>query len=179
MAEDGVQGEQPAPPAAAAGGDDQAAGGEQASGEAGAGAGEAQPTGEDSAAAPAAAPEASEPTQTALAGDPAAGEKVFNKCKACHAVGEGAKNKIGPELNGILGEKIAAVDGYSFSSALKSYAEEHPTWTVEELKAWLADPRAVAPGTKMSFPGLKNEADIDNVIAYLASFDEDGARKGQ
>ncbi|MCD2471778.1 c-type cytochrome [Jiella sp. MQZ9-1] len=118
-------------------------------------------------------------TQTAMAGDPAAGEKVFNKCKACHAIGEGAKNKIGPELNGIVGEKIAVVDGYSFSSALQNYAKDHPTWTVEELHAWLTDPKAVAPGTKMSFPGLKDKKDIDNVIAYLASFDENGQKKGQ
>ncbi|MCE7030736.1 c-type cytochrome [Jiella avicenniae] len=184
MSAEGVQGEQPAPPAAAASDESQpAADGEEnaAGGNAGQAAAPAE-GGEQAAAssdAGAAAPAAGGATEVALAGDPAAGEKVFNKCRACHAVGEGAKNKIGPELNGILGEKIAAVEGYTFSSALQDYAKEHPTWTVEELHAWLADPKAVAPGTKMSFPGLKKPEDIDNVIAYLASFDENGAKKGE
>jgi len=119
---------------------------------------------------------AEEATQTAMAGDPAAGEKVFNKCRACHAVGEGAANKIGPELNGIVGEAVAEVEGYSFSSALQEYAQENPTWTVENLHAWLSDPRGLVSGTKMVFPGLKNQEDIDNVIAYLATFDESGAQ---
>ena len=171
MSAEGVQGEQPAPPAEAEATPEQAR------------APEATAPAEDKSASSeqpaAAAPEAAEPTQTAMAGDPAAGEKVFNKCKACHAIGEGAKNKIGPELNGILGEKIAAVDGYKFSSSLQDYAKEHDVWTVEELQAWLADPKALASNTKMSFPGLKKSEDIDNVIAYLASFDENGAQKSQ
>ncbi len=177
MSAEGVQGEQPAPPAAAAGTESQpaAGGGEQAAAPA--------EGGEQAAAAGTAgeaAPAAGGATEVAaITGDPAAGEKVFNKCRACHAVGEGAKNKIGPELNGIVGEGIAAVEGYSFSSPLKNYAAEHPTWTLEELHAWLADPKALVPGTKMSFPGLKNPEDIDNVIAYLASFDENGAQTGQ
>ena len=112
------------------------------------------------------------------AGDPDAGKKVFRKCMACHAVGEGAKNKVGPELNGIVDEAIAAVEGYSFSPALVAYAEEHPTWNVEELSAWLADPRGLVKGTKMVFPGLKKPEDVANVIAYLAPFDENGATTG-
>ena len=187
MSAEGVQGEQPAPPAAAASGEAQnqpAAGSEpNASGADGAAAQPAAPAAESDQAAAGNAGEAASAeggaTQVALAGDPAAGEKVFNKCRACHAVGEGAKNKIGPELNGIVGEKIAAVEGYSFSSALQDYAKEHPTWTVEELHAWLANPKAVAPGTKKTFPGLKNPKEIDDVIAYLASFDENGAQAGQ
>jgi cytochrome c2 len=113
-----------------------------------------------------------------VSGDPEAGKKVFRKCQACHAVGEGAKNKVGPELNGIVGEAIAAVEGYSFSPALVAYAEEHPTWNVEELSAWLADPRGLVKGTKMVFPGLKKPEDVANVIAYLATFDENGATTG-
>ena len=180
MSAEGVQGEQPAPPAAAsqdgAGTKPPAAEQEQPA----SGAAEpAAPAGEQAAAAGAAAPAEGGATEVAIAGDPAAGEKVFNKCKACHAVGEGARNKIGPELNGIVGEAIASVEGYTFSAPLQSYAAEHPTWTVEELHAWLADPKALVPGTKMSFPGLKNPKDIDDVIAYLATFDETGATKGQ
>lgn len=126
-----------------------------------------------------AAPAAAAPAQTAsVSGDPEAGEKAFRKCAACHAVGEGAKNKIGPELNGIVGETIAAVEGYKFSPALTEYAAEHPTWTVEELTAWLTDPKGTVPGTKMSFAGLKKPEDVADIIAYLASFDENGAQTG-
>lgn len=110
-----------------------------------------------------------------VAGDAAAGQKVFNKCKACHAVGPGAKNKIGPELNGIVGETVASVDGYAFSPGLTQFAAANPVWTPELLSAWLANPKALVPTTKMAFPGLKKPEEIANVIAYLASFDETGA----
>ncbi|MEF2551912.1 cytochrome c family protein [Aurantimonas sp. A2-1-M11] len=134
----------------------------------------------EEAAAPAPAEGAAE-TQVAaaepaaIAGDPAAGKSVFRKCMACHAVGEGAQNKIGPELNGIVGEAVASVEGYNFSPALQEYAGTQPTWDVEQLTAWLEDPRALVPGTKMVFPGLKKPEDLANVIAYLATFDENGA----
>ena len=125
------------------------------------------------AAAPAAAAPAAAPV--ALAGDPAAGKSAFRKCQACHAVGEGAVNKIGPELNGIVGEAVASVEGYSFSPALTAFAAEHPTWTPELLTQWLENPRELVPGTKMVFPGVKDPEEIANIIAYLASFDEAGA----
>ncbi|MEX6508783.1 c-type cytochrome [Jiella sp. M17.18] len=115
--------------------------------------------------------------QAAITGDPAAGKQVFRKCQACHAIGEGAKNKIGPELNGIVGEKVALVEGYNFSSALQNYAKTHPVWTVDELHQWLSGPQKLVPGTKMSFPGLSSQDDINNVIAYLASFGPDGKPK--
>ncbi|NDV85825.1 c-type cytochrome [Aurantimonas aggregata] len=111
------------------------------------------------------------------AGDPAAGEKVFNKCRACHAVGEGAANKIGPELNGIIGEKPGVVEGYSFSAPFVAWAEDKPVWNEELMSTWLADPRAVVKGTKMVFPGLKKPEELTNVIAYLATFDESGATR--
>ena len=130
------------------------------------------------AAAASAAPAAGGETQTAsISGDPEAGKSVFRKCQACHAVGPDAKNKIGPALNGIVGEKIALVEGYSFSSALQGYAKDHPTWTPEELSQWLAGPSKLVPGTKMSFPGLNKPEDIANVIAYLNTFGEDGQPK--
>ena len=130
------------------------------------------------AAGGAAAPAAGGNTQTAsISGDPEAGKAVFRKCQACHAVGPDAKNKIGPALNGIVGEKIALVEGYSFSSALQDYARAHPTWTPEELSQWLAGPAKLVPGTKMSFPGLNKPEDIANVIAYLNTFGEDGQPK--
>lgn len=115
------------------------------------------------------------PAMAQGAGDPVAGKNVFKKCQACHAVGAGAANKIGPELNGIFGEAVASVEGYAFSPALKAYAGAHPAWDDATLTAWLANPKAEVPGTKMAFPGLKKPEDIANVIAFLKSYDETGA----
>ena len=102
---------------------------------------------------------------------------MFRKCQACHAVGEGAANKVGPELNGIIGEAVAGVEGYNFSAALKTFAGTNPAWTEALMAEWLANPKALVPGTKMAFPGLKKPEEIANVIAYLNGFDEAGAAK--
>jgi cytochrome c len=106
-------------------------------------------------------------------GDPAAGEKVFAKCRVCHQIGEGAKNAVGPELNGVVGRKAGSVPGYSYSTANKSSGI---TWDEATLKRYLKDPRGVVPGTKMLFPGLSKEKDIDDVIAYLRQFGLDGKK---
>lgn len=98
----------------------------------------------------------------------AAGEKVFAKCKACHQVGDDAKNRSGPALNGIVGADIASVDGFKYSKVL---AEMDGEWTPENLAAFLANPRGYAKGTKMSFAGLKSDEDIAAVTAYLSTFD--------
>ena len=120
-------------------------------------------------AAPEAVVEAvAEPTADAV--DPAlvaAGEKVFGKCKACHQVGDGAKNRSGPVLNGVVGADIAAVDGFKYSKVL---SEMDGAWTEEALAGFLANPRGYAKGTKMSFAGLKKEDDIAAVTAYLSTF---------
>ncbi|GGE56705.1 c-type cytochrome [Actibacterium pelagium] len=97
----------------------------------------------------------------------AAGEKVFKKCKSCHTVGEGAKNKTGPGLNMIVGAPVGAVDGFKYSKPMKAAAEAGQTWTEEELAAFFAAPRKYMKGTKMSFNGLKKEADIAAVIEFL------------
>ncbi len=107
-------------------------------------------------------------------GDPAAGEKVFAKCKVCHRIGEGAKNALGPELNGVVGRKAGSAPEYNYSAANKNSGL---TWDEATLKRYLRDPRAVVPGTKMIFAGLSNEKDIDNVIAYLKQFGPDGKKK--
>ena len=98
----------------------------------------------------------------------AAGEKVFGKCKACHQVGDGAKNRSGPVLNGIVGADIASVDGFKYSKVL---SEMDGAWTEEALAGFLANPRGYAKGTKMSFAGLKKEDDIAAVTAYLSTFE--------
>ncbi|MCR8548383.1 cytochrome c family protein [Salipiger sp. P9] len=109
-----------------------------------------------------------------LPGDPAAGEKVFRKCKACHAVGEGAEAKTGPVLNGVVGRTIAAEPGFDYSDALKALSEKDGTWTPEELDAFLTKPRDFAKGTKMSFAGLRKDQERADVIAYLATFSMEG-----
>lgn len=96
--------------------------------------------------------------------DPGKGERVFNKCKACHKLD--GTDGTGPHLNGVVGRDIASVGGFSYSGAL---ADKGGQWTPEELSAFLTQPKSYAPGTKMSFAGLKKVEDRANVIAYLQS----------
>ena len=102
-------------------------------------------------------------------GDPAAGEKVFRKCKACHTVEEDGPNRVGPNLYGIVGASVAAVDGFRYSGALTDHGGD---WTPDRLAAFLANPRKAVPGTKMSFAGLRKPEDQADVIAYLASLSD-------
>jgi len=97
------------------------------------------------------------------AGDADAGKKVFNKCKACHALEEG-KNKVGPSLFGVLGRQAAAVNGFKYSKAM---SESGLTWDEATLKKYLAKPKDLVPGTRMAFAGLKKEDEIEDVIAYI------------
>ncbi|MFN3844578.1 MAG: c-type cytochrome [Paracoccaceae bacterium] len=129
-------------------------------------------------AAPAEATEAAvlaepEPVQTAGA-DPAliaAGATVFKKCSACHKVGDGAKNAVGPVLNGVVGHVAGKADGFSYSKPLLAMAENGLIWDDTALQAFLENPRGFMKGTKMAFAGLKSEQDRAAVIAYLASLD--------
>ncbi|MDP2410767.1 MAG: cytochrome c family protein [Pseudolabrys sp.] len=113
-------------------------------------------------------------TQGAQAQDLAAGETSFKKCLACHAVGEGAKNKVGPQLNGIEGRPAGTVEGYNYTPANKNSGL---TWDEATFKDYIKDPRAKIKGTKMIFPGIKNETEINNLWAYLISFGPDGKKK--
>ena len=99
------------------------------------------------------------------AGDAAKGEKVFKKCKACHAVEEG-KNKTGPSMYGVVGRAAGSVEGYKYSNAM---AGSGLVWDAETLDGFLTKPKKYLKGTKMSFAGLKKEKDRANVIAYLAT----------
>ncbi len=110
-------------------------------------------------------------------GDAAQGEKVFKKCAACHAVGPDAKNKVGPELNGIVDRKVGAVEDYKYSKAMIEFGADDKTWDVETLASYLAKPRDVVKGTKMAFAGLRKDDEIADVIAYLGQFNEDGSTK--
>jgi cytochrome c len=109
----------------------------------------------------------------AAAQDAAAGEKVFTKCKACHQIGETAKNMVGPVLNGVVGRAAGSYPGYNYSEANKTSGI---TWDEATLKVYLKDPKAKVPGTKMVFPGLPSDDDIANVVAYLKQFGPDGKK---
>ena len=114
-----------------------------------------------------------EPVVEVAAVDPeliAAGEKVFRKCKACHQIGDGAKNRSGPILTGVVGSAAGSVEGFKYSKALMGMAEDGLVWDQEALRAFLAKPKAFMKGTKMSFAGLKKDGDLDAITAYLASF---------
>lgn len=100
------------------------------------------------------------------AADPSKGEKVWNKCKACHKLEDGA-NGTGPHLYNIVGRAIGGIDGFGYSAVLASNEED---WTAENLNGFLEDPKGWAPGTKMGFAGLKKVDDRANLIAYLEGF---------
>ena len=110
----------------------------------------------------------------ALAQDVAAGEQSFKKCFPCHSVGEGAKNKVGPELNGLDGRHSGTAPGYSYSAANKNSGI---VWNETTFKEYIKDPRGKIPGTKMIFPGIKDEKEAGNLWAYLKQFDADGKKK--
>jgi cytochrome c len=111
---------------------------------------------------------------TALAQDAAAGKTSFNKCMICHSIGEGAKNKVGPELNGLDGRKSGSAPDYNYSDANKGSGI---TWNKDQFLEYIKDPKAKIPGTKMAFAGIKNETEAQNLWAYISSFDKDGKQK--
>jgi cytochrome c len=110
----------------------------------------------------------------ALAQDVAAGKTSFNKCMACHAIGEGAKNKVGPELNGLDGRKSGTAADYSYSDANKNSGI---TWNEAEFKEYIRDPKAKIPNTKMAFAGIKNDKEVNDLWAFLSQYDKDGKIK--
>ena len=110
-------------------------------------------------------------TGGAMAQDAAAGARVFNKCRACHMIGPGAKNSVGPELNGVIGRHSGSVEGYSYSEANK---KSGLTWDEATFKEYIKNPKAKVPGTKMAFAGITKEEEIKDLTAFLKTFDKDG-----
>jgi len=98
------------------------------------------------------------------------GAKVFKKCRACHSIGPDAKNKVGPELNGIYEKEIGSNPDFKYSKALLEKKSEGVVWDDDALNQWLEKPSAFIKGTKMGFPGLKDEQEREDVIAYIKSF---------
>ncbi len=109
----------------------------------------------------------------ANAQDLAAGEQSFRKCSPCHAVGEDAKNKVGPALNGLDGRKSGTIGDYSYSEANK---KAEITWSEASFKDYIQNPGAKVPGTKMFFTGIKNDKEIGDLWAYLKQFKADGSK---
>src|SRR5712672_352906 len=113
-------------------------------------------------------------SDTAPAQDSAADKAVFGKCQACHAVGPGAKNKLGPELNGLAGRQASAAAGYQHSPALKSAGF---TWDQSTFADFMQNPRTKVPGNKMAFAGMRDQSEIARLWAYLSHFNVDGSSK--
>lgn len=106
-------------------------------------------------------------------GNPAAGAKVYQKCKGCHQIGDGATHRVGPHLNGIFGRQAASHDGFRYSKAMARAGAGGLEWHADTLDTFLENPRALASGTRMSFRGLKDPQDRLNLIAYLRQFSDD------
>ena len=109
----------------------------------------------------------------ASAQDAALGEKSFLKCKACHQIGEGARNGVGPNLNALIGRKSGSVEGYSYSEANKNSGL---TWDEDTFRDYIKNPKAKISGTKMIFAGIPKDDEIDNLIAYFKTFAADGKK---
>ncbi len=101
----------------------------------------------------------------------AAGETVFGKCKACHEVGPEATNRVGPQLNGLIGRTAGGVDGFNYSSAMEAKGQEGLVWSAETIDDFLANPKDFVPGTRMSFAGLDSPEDRAAVAAFLGQFE--------
>lgn len=110
---------------------------------------------------------------SAAAQDTAAGEKAFARCKACHAVGEGAQNRVGPHLNELFGRTAGSVQDYKYSPAMAKAGAGGLVWDDETLAEFLTKPRDFIKGTKMAFAGLKKQDEVVNLTAYLSTFSAD------
>jgi len=110
----------------------------------------------------------------AVAQDMENGKAVWNKCRACHQVGEGAKNMVGPVLNGLLGRKAGTIEGFNYSEANKTSGI---TWDEATFREYIKNPKAKIPNTKMVFVGLSDEKDIEDLLAFLKQFAPDGKTK--
>jgi cytochrome c len=110
------------------------------------------------------------------AGDAAHGEAVFRQCMACHRIGPGAADAVGPVLNGVVGRPAASIEGYNYSNAMR---ESGLTWDEANLAAYLRSPSEKVPGGKMPFLGIKDDQNLSDVIAYLKQFDAEGNQAAQ
>jgi len=110
----------------------------------------------------------------AAAEDVKDGQKVFNQCRACHTIGENARNGVGPILNGLFGRKAGTIEGFKYSDANKNSGV---TWDEKTFAKYIKDPKAFMPGNQMTFIGIKNDDQIANLTAFLRQYDKDGKKK--
>ena len=101
-------------------------------------------------------------------GDPVAGEKLFKDCKGCHEVGENARHKVGPHLDGIIGRTAGSAEGFKYSRALRQAGEDGLVWDAEKLSAYIQKPRDFISGNRMSYRGMADAKDRADLIAYLS-----------
>ncbi len=107
--------------------------------------------------------------QDAPPGDPAAGQRIFNQCRACHTIEQGGRNGVGPNLHGAVGRKAAAVEGFRYSANMRELAEGGLTWTEDRLRVYLRNPKELVPRGSMAYPGLRQDQQLSDIIAYLKS----------
>lgn len=103
----------------------------------------------------------------ALGQDAAAGQRVFNQCRACHTIEDGGRNQVGPNLHGVVGRKAAATEGFRYSANMKELGEQGHVWTEEHLRAYLTNPKSVVPRGTMAFAGVRNPQQLNDLLAYL------------
>jgi cytochrome c len=112
-------------------------------------------------------------TGVAQAQDVAAGERVFARCRACHQLGETARNGVGPVLNGLFGRQAGSIPGFNYSPANKASGV---TWTEEVFAQYIKNPRQFMPGNRMAFNGIPNDQEIKDITAFLKTWAPDGKR---
>lgn len=101
-------------------------------------------------------------------GDPDAGARIFNQCRACHTINEGGRNGVGPNLHGVFNREMASLQGFNYSPAFRAKAPEVGRWDDAKIRVYLDNPSAYVPGTRMSYPGLRgNQQQLSDIIAYL------------
>lgn len=105
----------------------------------------------------------------AQAQDVAAGQRVFNQCRACHTIDAGGRNGVGPNLHGVVGRRAASVENFRYSANMRQLAEGGLTWTTENLHRYLTNPKDLVPQGTMAFAGIRNEQQRNDLIAFLAA----------
>ena len=107
------------------------------------------------------------PVGVAQAQDATAGARVFNTCRACHSINEGGRSGVGPNLWGIVGRRAASIEGFRYSANFRTLGEAGFIWTDENIRRYITNPKDVAPQGIMAYPGLRNEQQMNDLLAYL------------